>query len=54
MQVSNDYWLYVVFGCGAIPTLNVIQNPARLGWEPIVRVEHYHVNAKAILDAARG
>ena len=40
-------------GCGATPKLNPVQNPAKLGWEPIVRVEHYHVGANAILEAAR-
>ena len=51
-RLSDDYWLYVVFDCGATPQLNAIQNPATLGWETIVRVEHYHLNAKAILEAA--
>ena len=50
-RLIDDYWLYVVFDCGASPKLNAIQNPATLGWEPIVRVEHYHVAAKAILEA---
>jgi superfamily II DNA or RNA helicase len=51
-RLGDDYWLYVVFDCGATPKMNPVQNPAKLGWEPIVRVEHYHVTAKAILDAA--
>ena len=53
-RLGGDYWLYVVFDCAAAPKLNAIQNPATLGWEPIIQVEHYHVNAKAILEAARG
>ncbi|MDP1916003.1 MAG: DUF3883 domain-containing protein, partial [Myxococcales bacterium] len=52
-RLVDDYWLYVVFDCGSSPKLNAIQNPAKLGWEPIVHVEHYHVGAKAILEAAR-
>lgn len=52
-RLSDDYWLYVVFDCGSNPVLNAIQNPAKLGWEPVVRVEHYHVTAKVILEAAR-
>jgi superfamily II DNA or RNA helicase len=52
-RLADDYWLYVVFDCGATPKLNPVQNPAKLGWEPIVRVEHYHVGANAILEAAR-
>ena len=53
-RLGEDYWLYVVFDCRSNPALNAIQNPAKLGWEPVVRVEHYHVTAKVILEAARG
>ena len=28
------------------PELHTIQDPARLGWEPIVKVEHYQVTAR--------
>jgi hypothetical protein len=52
-RLGEDFWLYVVFDCGTTPNLNSIQNPATLGWEPVVKVEHYHVAAKAILEAAR-
>jgi superfamily II DNA or RNA helicase len=52
-RLSEDYYLYVVFDCATTPKLNAIQNPAKLGWEPVVKVEHYHVPAKAILEAAR-
>ena len=52
-RLGDDFWLYVVFDCGATPSLNTIQNPATLGWEPVVKVEHYHVPAKVILEAAR-
>lgn len=51
-RLGGDYWLYVVFDCGAAPKLNAIKNPATLGWEPIVRVEHYHVGASDILRHA--
>ena len=50
-RLGEDFWLYVVFDCGTKPSLNRIQDPAKLGWEPIVRVEHYHVPAKVILEA---
>jgi hypothetical protein len=53
-RLGEDFWLYVVFDCGTTPSLNTIQDPAKLGWEPVVKVEHYHVPAKAILEAARG
>ncbi|AKT42527.1 protein NO VEIN domain-containing protein [Chondromyces crocatus] len=53
-RLGDDYHLYVVFDCATTPKLNTIQNPAKLGWEPVVKVEHYHVTAKAILEASRG
>ena len=53
-RLGEDFWLYVVFECAGKPALNAIQDPAKLGWEPVVKVEHYHVPAKAILEAARG
>ncbi len=52
-RLASDFWLYVVFDCATTPKLNTIQDPARLGWEPVVKVEHYHVPAKAILEASR-
>lgn len=51
-RLGDDFWLYVVFDCATTPKLNTIANPAKLGWEPVVKVEHYHVPAKAILEAA--
>ena len=51
-RIKSDYWLYVVFNCGTKPEVNVVQDPSTLNWEPLVKIEHYHVNPKAILDAA--
>jgi len=51
-RLKDDYWLYVVFNCGSQPKIHIVQNPAKLGWEPIVRVEHYHVDAASILKEA--
>jgi len=48
-RLGEDYWLYVVFNCAAQPELHPIQAPARLGWKVVVRVEHYHATASAIL-----
>lgn len=48
-RLKEDYWLYVVFNCASVPQLQIVQNPIRLGWEPLVKVEHYHVSAKKIL-----
>jgi hypothetical protein len=50
-RLKKDFWLYVAFNCGSKPELHLVQDPARLGWEPLVKVEHYHVGADAILKA---
>ncbi len=51
-RLKNDYWLYVVYNCATNPEVHVIQDPIRVGWEPIVKVEHYHANATRILAAS--
>jgi superfamily II DNA or RNA helicase len=47
-RLKTDYWLYAVFNCAAQPPkppeLNMVHDPARLGWEAVVRVEQYRVN----------
>ncbi len=48
-RLKEDYWLYVVYNCATQPEVHVINDPVRLGWQPIVKVEHYHVAAKEIL-----
>jgi superfamily II DNA or RNA helicase len=50
-RLKKDYWLYVVFNCGSTPDIRTIQDPARLGWEPLVKIEHYHIGAEKILGA---
>jgi predicted GIY-YIG superfamily endonuclease/superfamily II DNA or RNA helicase len=50
-RLKKDYWLYAVFNCATDPKIHLVQDPARLGWEPIVKVEHYHVGAEQILAA---
>lgn len=52
-RIKNDYWLYVAFHCGGTPQLHTIQNPARLGWKPVIAVEHYQVDAASIVHEAR-
>jgi superfamily II DNA or RNA helicase len=47
-RLKNDYWLYVVFNCATNPEVHLIQGPAKMGWKPVVRVEHYHVTANEI------
>jgi len=51
-RLQKDYWLYVVYNCSAEPTVHIIQNPAQLGWKPLIKIEHYHVGADKILEAA--
>jgi superfamily II DNA or RNA helicase len=50
-RLKKDYWLYAVFNCAADPKVHLVPDPARLGWEPVVKVEHYHVGAEQILAA---
>ena len=51
-RLGADFWLYVVFCCASAPELHIIQDPARLGWKPVVKVEQYHLGAKDILGDA--
>jgi superfamily II DNA or RNA helicase len=51
-RLKKDYWLYVVFDCATTPEIHTIQDPMRLGWEPVVKIEHYHIGADDILKTA--
>jgi len=51
-RLKKDYWLYVVYNCAATPEIHPIQDPVRLGWEPLVKIEHYHLNAAMIIKSA--
>ena len=51
-RLGADYWLYVVYNCAEAPELHVIHDPARLGWKPVVPIEHYHLGANDILKGA--
>jgi len=42
-RLGNEYWLYVVYDCATEPQLHRVQNPARMKWEPIVKIEHYYI-----------
>jgi hypothetical protein len=50
-RLKQDYWLYVVFNCALTPEVHTVQDPVQLGWEPLVKIEHYHVGAEKILSA---
>lgn len=52
-RLRHDYWLYAVFNCATTPEIHTVHDPARLGWEPVTRVEHYRVDAKTISEAER-
>jgi len=52
-RLKKDYWLYVVFNCGSTPQIHIVQDPVRLGWEPIVQIEHYHVGAGKIIEGTK-
>jgi superfamily II DNA or RNA helicase len=51
--MKEDYWLYAVFNCASTPKLEIVQNPATLGWTPITKVEQYQVGADAIRGASQ-
>jgi hypothetical protein len=48
-RLKKDYWLYAVFNCSTKPEVHSVQDPVRLGWEPLIKIEHYHVGAEKIL-----
>ena len=50
-RLKKDFWLYVVFNCAINPEVHVIQDPARIRWKPVVKIEHYHVSPRSILEA---
>jgi superfamily II DNA or RNA helicase/tetrahydromethanopterin S-methyltransferase subunit G len=52
-RLKKDYWLYVVFNCANKPQAHVVQDPARLGWTPVVKVEQYLVKSGDILAAEK-
>ena len=51
-RLKKDYWLYAVFSCASSPQIKPVQDPAQLDWEPIVKIEHYHVKPQAIFEVA--
>jgi len=48
-RLRKDYWLYVVFHCALpVPSLNKLNDPATLEWQPIVKVEHYRLRQDSV------
>ena len=52
-RLKNDYWLYAVFNCAGTPGLHLIQNPSRLGWQPVVTVEHYQISPRSLVEGEK-
>jgi superfamily II DNA or RNA helicase len=50
-RLKKDYWLYVVFNCATTPEIYTVRDPAKLGWKPVIKVEHYMVGAEIILQS---
>jgi hypothetical protein len=50
-RLKEDYWLYAVFNCGSEPEIYTVNNPARLGWEPLIKIEHYHIRPEKLKEA---
>ncbi len=53
-RLGDDYWLYTVYNCASQPQLHLIQDPARLNWQAVTRVEHYRIEAADILNSGTG
>lgn len=49
--LGDQYWLYVVFNCASEPQVNAIQNPARLEWEALSKIDCYRIAAEALLSS---
>lgn len=47
-RLKKDYWLYVVFHCASTPSLNTIQDPAQLDWQPVIKIEQYRLKQDSI------
>ncbi len=47
-RLGKDYWLYVVFDCAAKPRLVPVEDPTRLGWEPVVEIDYYQLSPHEI------
>ena len=47
-RLKKDYYLYIVLHCATTPSLNILQDPSTLDWQPIVKVEHYRLRQDSI------
>jgi hypothetical protein len=44
-SLGDDYWLYVVFNSASKPQVIPIQNPAKLEWEALSKIDCYRIEA---------
>ena len=51
-RMKNDYWLYAVFNCAGTPELHIVRDPARLGWQPVMAVEHYRIGPETLREVS--
>ena len=51
-RLKGDYWLYAVYNCGSTPELHTVQDPVRLDWQPVTKVEQYRVKPGAVVGSA--
>ncbi|GAP68722.1 hypothetical protein BA6E_104170 [Bacteroidales bacterium 6E] len=51
-RLKKDFYLYVVYNCATQPQLHIIKDPSLLGWQPIVRVEHYQLKSDDIIKSS--
>ncbi len=50
-RLKADYWLYAVFNCARKPELHAVPDPVRLGWKPVMAVEHYRLEPSELVRA---
>jgi len=53
-RLGADYYLYVVYNCSIACEIRIIQDPARLGWKPIIKIEHYHISSSEVIKNSNG
>lgn len=48
-RLGKDYWLFIVFHCSTPnPSINILRDPAKLDWQPVVKIEHYRLRTDSI------
>ncbi len=47
-RLRKDYWLYVIFDCATRPRLLPLQDPARLEWKPVMKIDCFQISPQEI------